>query len=249
MGVLYKVFRDTEEENRQKILSLAEPRPGGKLLDLGCNDGSFTMRVARKARVESVWGVEVVESHIAKARERGIEVLEADLNCGLPVESHSFDVVHANQVIEHLTHTDDFIREIVRVLKPTGYALISTNNLGSWHNIASLVGGLQPMPSHVSSEKIIGNRLDPRLGQPHPAHEDSHLRIFSWSGLKELAECHGMKVQQLVTAGYYPFPPQVARWFCQIDRWHGAFLIMKGTASSNGHVNGNGYHALTNGRV
>ena len=35
---LYRVFRDTELLNKQTILGLLDPRPGGKLLDCGCGD-------------------------------------------------------------------------------------------------------------------------------------------------------------------------------------------------------------------
>ncbi|HLB29154.1 MAG TPA: class I SAM-dependent methyltransferase [Dehalococcoidia bacterium] len=228
MGILYRLFRDTEEENKRRLLSLVEPRPGGRLLDLGCSDGSFTVRLARATVVAEAWGVEVAEAHAQRAREHGVRVVTADLNHGLPVVSRSFDIVHANQIIEHLTNTDGFMREIARALKPDGYALISTNNLASWHNIFSLLWGQQPMPAHVSSELILGNRLDPRFGQRHPAKEDSHLRTFSWSGLRHLAEYDGLEVEELTTAGYYPLPPAIARWFCRLDRWHGAFLILKG---------------------
>lgn len=242
MGIFYRVFRATEQENRRRILSLLEPRPGGTLLDLGCNDGSFTVEVARAAAVSEAWGIEVAEPHAQKARERGVRVIMANLDCGIPVSSQSVDIVHSNQVIEHLTNTDGFLKEIGRVLKPGGYALISTNNLGSWHNVLSLLLGQQPMPAHVSSEIILGNRFDPRLGQPHPAKEDSHLRIFSWAGLRDLAEWQGLKVQQLATAGYYPFPPLVGRWLCRIDRWHGAFLILKAVPNGSSGRSGNGAH-------
>ena len=42
MGYLERVFRASEEENRQVILQTLEPRPGGVLLDLGCSDGEVT---------------------------------------------------------------------------------------------------------------------------------------------------------------------------------------------------------------
>jgi len=40
--------------------------------------------------------------HAAAAGERGIAVHRGDLEDGLPFESETFDVVHANQVIEHV---------------------------------------------------------------------------------------------------------------------------------------------------
>ena len=44
-----RVFRATEEENRQVIIQTLEPRPGGLLLDLGCSDGAVTEFIARGA--------------------------------------------------------------------------------------------------------------------------------------------------------------------------------------------------------
>ena len=152
-------------------------------------------------------------------------MISNDLNEPLPYEDASFDVVHSNQVIEHLVKTDLFVREIRRLLRPSGYAIISTNNLASWHNIFSLVIGLQPMPCHVSDEFVIGNRFDPRRGEEHPEKGFTHLRLFSYSALRELLELHGLEVEKLVTSGYYPLPPRLADVFARIDRRHGAFLI------------------------
>lgn len=67
-----------------------------------------------------------------------------------------FDLVHANQVIEHLYETDLFIKEIYRILKKGGYAIISTPNLAGLHNIVSLILGKQPFPAHVSNEIVLG---------------------------------------------------------------------------------------------
>jgi SAM-dependent methyltransferase len=154
-------------------------------------------------------------------------VAQVDLNAPLPYADASFDIVHANQLIEHLHATDPFLREVRRLLRPRGIALLSTNNLASWHNVFSLVLGMQPTPAHVSSEVIVGNRFDPLRGQPIAAGEDSHLRLFSFQGLAELCEHHGFEVIRLWTAGYYPLPPGLARFASRLDRRHGAFLIAK----------------------
>src|SRR5262249_171673 len=156
----------------------------------------------------------------AVARARGIDVVGGDLNEPLPYASESFDVVHSNQVIEHVVKTDVFAREIRRVLKPSGYALVSTNNLASWHNVFSLLLGSQPTPCHVSDEYVVGNRLDPRRGERHPERGATHLRIFAFEGLRELLELHGLRVDVLATAGYYPLPPRIADVCCRIDPRH-----------------------------
>lgn len=227
MGYLFDVFRASERRNKERILELAGPCGAGRLLDLGCNDGAFTMELARRVDARQVHGIEFVGALAQEAARRGVDVVPHDLSEPLPYDDATFDVVHSNQVIEHLVKTDLFVREIHRVLAPSGYAIISTNNLASWHNVFSLLLGMQPMPCHVSDEVVLGNRFDPKRGEDHPEKGFTHLRLFSYQALQELLELHGFAVEQLVTSGYYPLPPRVADVFCKIDRRHGAFLIAR----------------------
>ena len=224
---LNRVYRATEELNKRAILEMIDPRPGGAFLDCGCGDGELTRALADRAQAAEAWGVETVEHRALAAEGRGIRIARADLNERLPFEDGHFDVIHANQLLEHLHGTDDFLREIHRLLKPGGYILLSTNNLASWHNVVSLVLGMQPPPMHVSSEVIVGNALDPYRNFKFGSREDSHLRIFSYQALADLCRYHGFRVEVLRTAGYYPFPPAVARVLSAIDRRHGVFLIAR----------------------
>src|SRR4051812_12803199 len=107
-------------------------RPGARMLDMGCGDGAWTLDVARHIGADDVHGVEMISAAADGARARGIDVVAADLAAPLTVyEDESFDVIHSNQVIEHLRDTDCFMQEIRRLLRPGGYALVSTNNLSS----------------------------------------------------------------------------------------------------------------------
>jgi len=234
MRYLKRLFAQTALANKAEILNTIEPRPGGRLLDCGCGDGLFTARLARRARVAESYGIEFVEQRLEEATSRGIIVTKADLNEPLPHEDGFFDIIHANQVIEHLTNTDLFLREIKRVLRPNGYAILSTNNLASWHNVFSLALGMQPMPMHVSNEALVGNVFDPRRGERHPFEGDAHMRIFSYRGLRELCLYHGLEIEGLKTAGYYPLPPALARLACKMDSTHGVYLIAKLRPRHNG---------------
>ena len=222
---LLRVFRETERLNKEQILSELTKVKAPRLLDCGCGDGSFTAELAVRVGASDVHGVEIDEARSATAQSLGIDVALRDLNQELPYEDESFDVVHSNQVIEHLTSSDHFLRENWRVLKPGGVALVSTNNLASWHNIISLVAGMQPPPAHASSEVVIGNPLNPLSGTTHPTPGDSHLRLFSYRGLRDACEYHRFKVKRLQGVGYYPLSPTLATWATRVDRWHGAFLI------------------------
>jgi SAM-dependent methyltransferase len=227
VGYLGRVYHETDRLNRERILELCEPMSGARLLDLGCADGAFTLEIARRLGADEMHGVEFVEELAALATERGLHVTSHDLNTPLPFEDASFDVIHSNQVIEHLEKTDVFLKQIRRVLKPTGYAIVSTNNLSSWHNVFSLMLGMQPTPCHVSDEVVVGNRFDPKRGAAHAEKGFTHLRVFAYQGLKELLELHGFAIDEFVTTGYYPLPPSIAGVLCRVDPRHGAYLVTR----------------------
>ena len=226
MSALLRLFRETEEENRRIILETMPVRPGARMIDLGCSNGAWTIDVARHVGASEIYGVEVMEDAASTARGRGIDVVLADLSQGLEqLEDSSFDVVHSNQVVEHVQDTDCFMREVRRLLRPDGYALISTNNLSSWHNIVSLVLGWQPAPCQVSDRVSVGNPLNLSNGVGHDYWGPAHLRIFTGRALTELARFHGLRAVMERSAGYYPLPPGIGRHLARLDRRHAAFLV------------------------
>lgn len=57
--------------------------------------------------------------------------VEMNLNETFPLESDSFDAVLSIETIEHLENPWRFFREISRVLKPGGYAIVTTPNVST----------------------------------------------------------------------------------------------------------------------
>jgi SAM-dependent methyltransferase len=227
MTIAGRVFDAAEQANREAILELARARRGGRLLDLGCGDGSFTMRLAERIGATTIAAVETDAATAGRAEERGIEVHRSDLNAPFPFANGSVDVVHTNQVIEHIARTDHFVSEIRRVLKPDGYALISTNNLASMHNIASLIAGWQPMPAHVSDEFVgLGNPLNPSRGM-RGARGQMHLRLFTSRALRELCAAHGLSTVEARAAGFYPLSRRSAAFAVRLLPMWGAFLVQR----------------------
>lgn len=222
---LHRVFRATEEENRQALLAALPRTCNGPLLDIGPHEGDLTIAAARHVGAEEIYGVELIGDHVPIARSKGIKVVQGDVDEGLPFDDGMFGYVFANQVIEHVRRTDVFLREIRRVLRPDGIAMISTNNLASWHNVISLALGFQPTPMHVSDEIILGNPMNPEAGLAHEDLGRTHLRLFTARALVELAAYHGLEAVHTETVGYYPLPPKLARRVVKHDQRHGAFTV------------------------
>lgn len=223
-NILKKFYGSAVEDCNESILGLTEKNPNAKVLDCGCWTGEFTKQIAEEIGTKNVFGIEINKKAKKKAEEKGIKIVGSDLNKKWDFEGDSVDVITANQVIEHLYDTDNFVKEIKRILKPNGYAIISTNNLGSWHNFVALLFGYQPFPSDVSNDISIGKLI--KLF-PGDGGSWAHLRIFSYYGLKEIFKYHGFKIEKHIGVGYYPLPKYLDKLFNCIDPWHSVYQTIK----------------------
>ncbi|MCM8783435.1 MAG: class I SAM-dependent methyltransferase [Candidatus Omnitrophica bacterium] len=119
-GFLLKIWLKGERSNYNNVLSVLEYNPNAVVLDCGCGNGEFTLRAASKIGVREIFGIEIDEELANVAKAKGIKVKQADLNKKIPFDDASFDVVIANQLIEHLFDTDNFVDEIYRILRRGG---------------------------------------------------------------------------------------------------------------------------------
>jgi len=106
----------------------AETRASGaRVLDLGCGTGYGSAELA--AAGARVVGMDrVAPAADLRTLGAGARFVRGELR-GLPFASASFDLVVSFQVIEHLHDPTDYLREIVRVLRPAGALLLTTPNL------------------------------------------------------------------------------------------------------------------------
>lgn len=222
-GFFTSTYERAVEMNRGNLAELVRRSGAKTLLDLGCDDGSWTMRLAAAAGATEVYGVEVVEEQAAKARAAGVRVSALDLNqpvTALP--SEYFDVVHSNQVIEHVSNVDLFVSEVYRLLKPGGRAVISTENGSSWHNVFAAAMGWQIFSlTNVSERKAgLGNPFAIQRGATPYTGTWTHKTIFNYRGLIEMFEAHGFHDVTIAGAGYFPLPAFLGR----LDPRHSAFI-------------------------
>ncbi|MGC8654647.1 MAG: class I SAM-dependent methyltransferase [Candidatus Kryptoniota bacterium] len=120
---------------------------GKRLLDVGCGDGSFIMRV--KDRFDEVFGIDVSPTAVELCRKGGIKAIQVNLNNQtIPYPDGFFDTVVSLEVIEHIFDPLSFLKEIYRVMTPGGILIISTPNIRKLQRIFSIIMGHFPRTSY-----------------------------------------------------------------------------------------------------
>jgi len=220
---------EAEASYHEKILDSLDRNPSAVVLDVGCDDGAWTDEVRSWIGVPAhhVHGLELVDERAELARRRGFHVHTGDIEELWPFPDNYFDVVHANQVIEHVLQLDHFVTEIRRVLKPRGVAVVCTENLASWHNVGALALGYQPFSlTNVSNVRPIGNRFALHAGEQPEYESWQHVHVLTMSGLVDIFSAHGFTVTDSWGTGYYAVPRLLASPLASIDPKHAHFIAV-----------------------
>jgi methionine biosynthesis protein MetW len=116
--------------------------PEARILDLGCGDGTLLARLRDGKRI-SGYGVEISVQNIIACLDKGVPVIQADLDTGLQdFEPDSVDFVVLSQTLQAIRYPHYLLREMLRVGRE---AIVSFPNIGHWLARAQLgLGGRMP---------------------------------------------------------------------------------------------------------
>ena len=174
---------------------------GARILDVGCGPGTITVDLARRVPTGSVLGLDRSEDVIAEARATArqagtpnVELAVGDVYA-LDHGSGSFDVVHAHQVLQHLSDPVTALREMGRVCRPDGVVAVRDSDYSAftwWPAVPELDEWLD-----VYRKVARGNSAEPDAGR----------RLKAW------ALAAGLDVRSS-TAGVWCFstPEDVTWW-------------------------------------
>jgi SAM-dependent methyltransferase len=169
--------RPRERRTWRRLLAEVAPRGRrGRLLEVGCGEGRFLQEAA--ALGWDATGVEILGSVARVARARGLDVRSGDLGAA-SFPSGEFDVAYMNEVIEHVVDPVKLMKEVRRVLRAGGVAILRTGNARSW------------------SARLRGASWSYYRFCPH-----GHIRFFSPSGARALAAAAGFSRVECRTRGF-----------------------------------------------
>jgi len=110
------------EAARRNFAHFVSNPKGLKILEVGVGEGKFLAHCGK----ENAVGMDVWEEGVKRLCAQGFDVRYHDAAKPFPFKDASFDIVYSEQVIEHIADGASFVKEINRVLKTGGKAMIRT---------------------------------------------------------------------------------------------------------------------------
>jgi methionine biosynthesis protein MetW len=121
-------------------------RAGARVLDLGCGDGSLLAYLHERRGVTG-YGVEIDDERVLACAERGVSVIQGDLERGLSdFEDRSFDYVILSQTLQAVRNSDRIVGEMLRVGRE---GIVTFPNFGYWKNRLQVAAGRMPVSENL----------------------------------------------------------------------------------------------------
>ncbi|MGH9305530.1 MAG: methyltransferase domain-containing protein [Acidimicrobiales bacterium] len=172
-------YKQGEDTSHSIVLSWMEREPAGRVLDLGCSDGSLALRLRKLGH--HVTGVDSTE--IAGVGDATDEFVQADLDAGLPPELVGpFDVVVAADVLEHVRSPETLLAQVRARLSPGGWVLVSIPNFVHWYPRLRIALGL----FDYDRRGIL---------------DSGHFRFFTRRSFERLARAQGFAIRRHQAVG------------------------------------------------
>jgi methionine biosynthesis protein MetW len=154
-------------------------REGSHILDLGCGDGVMLDYLQSDKKCIG-YGVEIDDDKIPACIERGVSVIQQNLETGLAIfADNAFDTVLCLSALQMMKNVEGILRDITRIGRE---AIVSFPNFAYWPHRIALLRGRMPVSKTL----------------PYEWYDTPNLRCATIKDFEELANEVGLEVIECV---------------------------------------------------
>jgi methionine biosynthesis protein MetW len=174
------------ETSRVDLLLIAEMvKPGARVLDVGCGDGTLLRLLAEKRDVEGR-GIELSQAGVNSCVARGLSVIQGDADTDLVhYPDLAFDYAILSQTIQATYSPRHVLEQLLRIGKR---AIVSFPNFGHWRVRAGL---------------MFGGRMPKTDNLPERWYDTPNIHLCTIKDFRGLCEDIGAKVERAVALNAY----------------------------------------------
>jgi methionine biosynthesis protein MetW len=183
--------------------------PGSKILGLGCGEGELLDWLKREKQVIER-GIEIKESKVVKCIERGLSVLQGDINEEIEdYPDNAFDYAICSQTLQQVYEPAALIRSMLRVAK---MGVVSFPNFGHLKiRLKLMTSGCAPVTEAL----------------PYSWHDTPNIRVLSLDDFKHFADQTGFNILKKAAINTNGYQGRRVRIFPNLFARYGIFLIGK----------------------
>jgi len=193
-----------QEESQMKrlraVTRFAGDLTGKRVLDLGSGMGGFLVAAGNNG--VQVVGIEPnadygVITRLRAARYGHSPALARAVGEHLPFVAASFDIVLAQDILEHVQNPDAVLREVARVLRPNGMALVTAINRHAWHDPHYHLYGINYLPRAIAERVVEMLGRTKRGAAFTDAQRLSAMYYDSYAGFIRRAGAAGLTIEDV----------------------------------------------------
>ena len=179
-GTATYAFKASAFSSHSLLVNALPPQGAGRrVLDVGCAAGYLSAIFAKRGY--QVVGLER-PGGAGDQFPGGVQLIEADLEQGLPQHDEAFHYVICADILEHLRDPAKLLREAWAVLEPDGRLVASLPNSGHLYFRLNVLLGRFPQ-----DDKGLFDR--------------THVRFYMWQGWVDLLQSGGFRVESVRPTG------------------------------------------------
>jgi methionine biosynthesis protein MetW len=183
--------------------------PGAKVLELGCGEGDLLLWLRQNRQVKER-GIEIKESKVVKCIEKGISVLQGDINTEImDYPDQAFDFAICSQTLQQVYDPVFLIRSMLRV---AGRCVVSFPNFGHYKTRVQLMfTGCAPVTKEL----------------PYEWYDTPNIRVLSLRDFENFTRQAGFRIlkKAAINTKNHQMEGKIVTFLPNLFATYGIFLI------------------------